>query len=145
VSLTENAKLTVSIPQPKQRNGACFYQLLACPTTTHLATVTVNDKEKLVFHNSTFVIDFVTNSWKYGCELQFNCYSREPPTLEKRVDKEHNYFRCETAYLEGSHESAEKLRRVADQIDFIIGYNKPEFVVNSKVLTGKSNVAELLC
>lgn len=77
-------------PAPKIRNAACFYDLLVAPTTSHLTTATVNDKEKLVFHDSMFSIGLVTNSYKYGSELQFIAYSRKPPTLEKRVEKTTN-------------------------------------------------------
>jgi hypothetical protein len=135
---------SVTIPQPKTRNGANYHQLLAVPTTTRLATATVNDKEKLVFHDSMFVIDLITNSWKYGSELQFNCYSKKPPTLEKRVDKDHEYYRLEVGYLPGDHSTVEKLREIADMIDTIICYSEPKIYVSHRSFNEKSNLAELL-
>ena len=112
--------------QPKIRNGAFYYDLLVSPTTSHLTTATVNEKEKLVFYDSMFSIGLVTNSWKYGSELQFVSFSRKPPVLERRVDKEHGYYRLECGYLPGTHETAQKLRNVADQIDTIIRYDEPK-------------------
>jgi hypothetical protein len=129
--------------QPKIRNGACYYDLLVTPTTSHLTTATVNDKEKLVFHNSTFSIGLVTNSWKYGSEVQFTAFSREAPVLERRVDKDHAYYRLECGYMEASHETANKLRDVADQIDQIICYSEP-VVYSKRQFTGESKLVELL-
>jgi hypothetical protein len=132
-------------PAPKIRNGAFYYDLLVSDTTSHLVTATVNDKEKLVFHNSVFSIGLVTNSWKYGCELQFVAFSREAPKLEKRVDKEHSYFRLECGYLPGTHETAEKLRECADQIDVIIGFSEPVVSYSPRrLINEKSNLAEIL-
>jgi hypothetical protein len=121
------------LPEPKQRNGANYYDLLVTPTTSHLTTATVNDKEKLVFPDSTFSIGLVTNSWKYEAELQFLSYSRKPPTLERRVDKEHTYYRLECGYLPGTHETAQQLRDIADKIDAILAYNEPTVSYPGKV------------
>ena len=120
------------IPEPKVRNGACYYDLLVSSTTTHLTTATINDKEKLVFNDSTFAIGLVTNSYKYGSELQFIAYSRKAPELKARVDKEHGYYRLECGYLPGSHETAEKLRDCADMIDAITGFSEPVVEYSSK-------------
>ena len=132
------------LAQPKIRNGAYYYDLLVTPTTSHLTTATVNDKEKLVFHDSNFSIGLVTESWKYGSELQFVAFSRKPPVLEKRVDKEHNYYRLECGYLPGTHETADKLREVADQIDLIIGYSEPVIEYSSKPKKEIKMLADIL-
>ena len=130
---------------PKIRNDARYYDLLVTPTTSHLTTATVNDKEKLVFHDSLFSIGLVTESWKYGSELQFVSFSRKAPTLERRVDKEHEYFRVECGYLPGNHATAEVLRDVADKIDSIVGYSEPLVHCGPrKVITGKTPIAEML-
>lgn len=129
----------------KIRNGARYYDLLVIPTTSHLTTATVNDREKLVFHDSLFSIGLVTESWKYGSEVQFVSFSRKAPTLERRVDKEHEYFRVECGYLPGTHETAELLRDVANKIDSIIGYYEPVVTVGPKrTITGKTQLAEML-
>ena len=122
--------MLVSIPQPKIRNGAYYYDLLVTPTTSHLTTATINDKEKLVFHDSTFAVGLVTDSYKYGSEVQFIAYSRKAPELKARVDKEHGYYRLECGYLPGTHETADLLRNVADQIDAILCYSEPIVTVN---------------
>jgi hypothetical protein len=131
-------------PAPKLRNGACYYDLLVTPTTSHLTTATVNDREKLVFYDSTFSIGLVTNSYKYGSELQFIAYSRRAPEFKARVDKEHGYYRLECGYLPGTHETADLLRHVANQIDAILDYSEPTVTVNRKVFNENSNLAELL-
>ena len=116
---------SVTLPTPRIRNGAGYYELLNTPTTSHLTTATINDKEKLEFQNSFFTVDLVTHSYKYGMELQFKSWTTTPPKVKPRVDKEHGYYRLECGYLPGSHETAEKLREIADQIDMIIGYSEP--------------------
>lgn len=121
-----------SLPAPRIRNGAYYYELLSTPTTSGRTTATVNDKEKLLFDNSTFSVQLVTNSYKYGSELQFVAWSREAPHLEKRVDKEHFYYRLEVGYLPATHETAEKLRQVADMLDDVIGYESVSVSVGSK-------------
>ena len=133
--------------QPKIRNGAYFYDLLVSPTTSHLTTATVSDREKLVFYDSMFSINLITNSFKYGSELQFTAFSREQPVLERRVNKEHGYYRLECGYLPASHETAENLRVVADQIDSIIGYSDPVVSYSAgtlRVFNKHSNLAEIL-
>jgi len=114
---------SVSLPQAKIRNGARYYDLLVTPTTSHLTTATVNDKQKLVFHDSMFAIGLVTDSYKYGSEVQFISFTRKAPELKRRVDKDHEYYRVECGYLPGTHETAEMLRGVADKIDAILGYS----------------------
>ena len=138
---------SVVLPKAKIRNGAYFFDLLNSPTTSHLTTATIDDKYKLVFPESTFSIGAVTNSYKYGQELQFIGWSRQSPIKMKRVDKEHGYFRIES-YLELTHETAELLRGVADKIDAILGYSyhvhTEPYRGPKKVITGKSDLAELL-
>ncbi len=138
----------VVIPQPKIRNGARYYDLLVTPTTSHLTTATVNDKEKLVFQDSKFAIGLVTDSWKYGSEVQFISFTRKAPQLKRRVDKDHEYYRVECGYLPATHETAEMLRGVADKIDAIMGFSyyvhtepprKPK-----RLITGKTDLSELL-
>lgn len=136
----------ISLPQAKIRNGAKYYDLLVTPTTSHLTTATINDRDKLVFRDSQFSIGLVTDSWKYGAEVQFVAFTRKQPEVKRRVDKDHEYFRVECGYLVGSHDTAEMLRRVADKIDAILGYGfdvHAEVRVPKRVLTGKSNLAEL--
>ena len=108
----------------RSRNGANYYELLKTPCTWHVSTAIVDETQKLVYPDSTFTIDAVTHSYKYGSELQFKSYTFEPPTLEQRVDKDHNIYRLECGYLPLTHETAEKLRDVADSVDSIIGYIK---------------------
>jgi len=138
---------SVALPQPKIRDGAYFYDLLNSFTTSHLTTATIDDKRKLVFPESTFSIGAVTNSYKYGQELQFIGWSRSPPIKTKRVDKEHGYFRIES-YLELTHETADMLRGVADKIDAILGYSyyihTEPYRGPKKVITGESGLEEML-
>ncbi|MFA5365974.1 MAG: hypothetical protein WC325_12395, partial [Candidatus Bathyarchaeia archaeon] len=124
------------------RNGAEYTDLLVVPTTSHLTTATVNDKEKLVFPDSNFAIQLVTNSYKYGEELQFVAWSRQAPVIASRCNQEHEYYRLECGYLPATHETADTLREVADKLDHLIGYSKP--AVTIRVLTGKSKIVELL-
>ena len=132
------------VSEPKIRYGAYYYDLLISPTTSHLTTATINEKEKLVFQDSTFAIGLVTNSYKYGSEVQFIAYSRKAPESKPRVDKEHGWYRLECGYLPGTHETAQKLRDVADQIDVILSYSEPTVTVNSRVITEKSRLVEIL-
>jgi hypothetical protein len=133
------------VPSPKIRNGARYYDLLVTPTTSHLTTATVNDREKLVFYDSLFSIGLVTDSYKYGSEVQFIAYSRKAPELKQRVDKEHGYYRLECGYLPATHETADELRNVANLIDQIICYEPVSVYVESRpLLSGASKLTELL-
>jgi hypothetical protein len=125
--------MLVSTPAPKVRNGAYYYDLLVSETTSHETTATVNDKEKLVFHDS----------YKYGSEVQFMAYSSRVPELKRRVDKENGWYRLECGYLPGSHETADRLRDVADKIDAVIGYSEPvvSYLVKPKEI---KNLADVL-
>jgi hypothetical protein len=139
---------SVVLPEPKIRNGARYYDLLVTPTTSHLTTATVDDKQKLVFHDSKFAIGLVTDSWKYGSEVQFISFSRKAPKIKRRVDKDHEYYRVECGYLPATHETAELLRGVADKIDAILGYSyhvhTELYRGPEKQLTEKSDLVELL-
>lgn len=106
----------------RERNGACYVELLRSVNTQHVSTAVVDDKCKLVYPEAVFTVDAVLGSYKYGCELQFKAYTFKPPKLERRVDKEHSVYRLECGYLPLSHETAEALRRVADEVDALIGY-----------------------
>jgi hypothetical protein len=129
---------------PKQRNGALYYDLLNSNGTTHLSSCVFNESEKYVLPDSTFSIQAVTNSWKYGEELQFVSWSRKPPVLEKRAKDDSLYYRFEAGYMPLTHESADQLRRVADQIDNILYYSEPSVTFKGKVITEKSSLAEML-
>lgn len=120
------------IPEPKQRNGALFYDLLNTPTTSHFSSCVFNDTQKYVLQDSTFSIQAVTNSWKYNQELQFVSWSRKPPVLSRRAKDDSDFYRFEAGYMSLSHETAEKLRDCADMIDTIIGYSEPVVVYSVK-------------
>jgi len=105
------------------RNGAHYYELLKAATTSGRTTAIINETEKLVYPQSLFTVDLVTNSYKYGSELQFKSYSFKPPELHPRTDKEHQYYRLECGYLPATHETAQNLRGIADQIDRVLGYS----------------------
>ena len=109
--------------QPKIRNGAYFFDLLNSPGTTHFSSCVFNDTQKYVLPNSTFSIQAVTNSWKYGEELQFVAWSRTPPVLSKRAKDDSLFYRFEAGYMLLSHSTAEQLREVADQIGAIVDYS----------------------
>lgn len=130
---------------PKIRNGAYYYDLLNSPGTTHLSSCVFNDTQKYVLPNSTFSIQAVTNSWKYGEELQFVSWSCKPPVLEKRAKDDSLYYRFEAGYMPLSHETADLLRCVAEKIDKIVSYSALEIYFKPRpTLTEKSNLAELL-
>jgi hypothetical protein len=96
-------------------------------------------------HDSTFSIQAVTNSWKYGAELQFVAWSRNPPVLSKRAKDDSLFYRFEAGYMPLNHETAQILRHVADKIDTIIAYC--ELVVSysaPKMFNEKSNLAEIM-
>ena len=114
------------------RNGASYFELLRVPTTSGRTTAIINDKEKLVYPDSFFTCDLITNSYRYGSELQFKSYSMKAPELKPRVDKDHSYYRLECGYLPASHETAEQLRDIADQIDRVIGYSVTTSISGSK-------------
>ena len=122
----------MQLPEPKQRNGALFYDLLNTPTTSHLSSCVFNDTQKYVLPNSTFSTQAVTHSWKYDQELQFASWSRNPPVLSKRAKDDSNFYRFEAGYMALSHETADQLRDVADQIDTIIGYSEPVVMYSVK-------------
>jgi hypothetical protein len=136
------------LPSPKIRNGARYYDLLVAPTTSHLTMATVDAKTKLVFKDSLFSIGLVTDSWKYGSEVQFISFTRGQPKLRRRVDKDHEYFRVEAGYLPGTHETAEALRRCATLIDAILGFSYHVHPVGAekskRVITGKTKLEEML-
>jgi hypothetical protein len=120
----------LNIPQPKIRNGARYYDLLNTPTTSHLSSCVFNDTQKYTLQDATFSIQLVTHSWKYGEEVQFVAWSRNPPKLERRSKDDSNFYRFEAGYLKATHETAEQLRNAADQIDKIIGYENTIYIHN---------------
>lgn len=134
--------------EPKIRNGAAYYDLLNTPGTTHLSSCVFNETQKYVLPESTFSIQAVTHSWKYDKELQFVAWSRKPPRLERRAKDDSEYYRFEAGYMPLTHETAEKLRNVADQIDTLINYSELEITVaypsGKKIIRPKTNLAELL-
>jgi hypothetical protein len=133
------------IPQPKLHNGMKSYELFSCQTTSHLTTAILNETEKLVYPDATFVIDLITDSWKYGSELQFNCWSRKAPKVALRTKEDSAFYRCEIGYLPGTHATADLLRNVADQLDLIVRYSEPQvYVKNPRQFNEKSNLAEIL-
>jgi hypothetical protein len=134
----------MQVPEPKQRNGALYYDLLNTSTTSHLCSCVFNDTQKYVLDNATFSIQAVTHSWKYGEELQFVSWSRTPPVIHKRAKDDSGYYRFEAGYLPLSHESADMLRNVANKIEAILSYCEPTVTVNRKVISGNSGLAELL-
>lgn len=95
------------------RNGAVYHELLKADSTTHLASAVINDSFKYVFNDSTFTVDLVTNSYKYGSELQFKAYSRRPPVLKPRVEKDHAYYRLEAGYLPVNYGTVRWLENLA--------------------------------
>jgi hypothetical protein len=134
-----------ALPAPKIRNGALFFDLLNSPGTTHLSSCVFNDTEKYVLPNSTFSIQAVTHSWKYGEELQFVSWSRDQPVIRKRAKDDSDYYRFEAGYMPLTHDTAEQLRRCADLIDAIICYEPVSvYVEPRRSLTGESNLAEIL-
>jgi hypothetical protein len=104
------------------RGGADYFELLLAEPTQHVSTAIISRTEKLVYPDARFSIDLVLSSWKYGSELQFKAFSTEAPFKASRTDKEHRFYRLECGYLPGNHETAERLRRIADQIDELTGY-----------------------
>jgi hypothetical protein len=131
-------------PEPKQRNGALYYDLLNTPTTSHLCSCVFNDTQKYVLDDATFSIQAVTHSWKYGEELQFVSWSKNAPVIHKRAKDDSGYYRFECGYLPLTHETADMLRRVANQIDAILSYSEPSVSVSHNVFNENSNLVELL-
>ena len=126
------------------RNGAYYYDLLNSPGTTHRSSCVFNDREKFTLPDSTFSIQAVTHSWKYGSELQFVSWSRKPPVLEKRAKDDSAFYRFEAGYMPLSHETADLLRDVANQIDALLDYEAPTVSVKHKDFSRESNLAEIL-
>ena len=125
-------------------NDCDYYELLAMPSTTHLASAIINDTQKYVYPESLFSIDLITHSWKYDKELQFKSYSKEAPTLERRVDKEHFYYRLECGYLPVDLTTANKLEEIADLIRFILGVSMPRGNTTSKPRRAMEKVVDFI-
>jgi len=104
----------------RERNGAIYKELLRINNTSHLASAIVDDNVKLVYPNSIFTVDLVTNSYKYGSELQFKAYSTFPPIRKARVDKEHNYYRLECGYLPVTTKTRDFFLQCAMEIDAVL-------------------------
>lgn len=133
----------VDLPEPKIRNNAFFYDLLNTPNTKHLSSCVFSETHKYTLPQATFSIQLVTNSWKYGSEIQFVAWSREPPKLERRAKDDSEFYRFEAGYLPASHETAETLRNVADRLDKIIGYDNNVQVYHKPTKT-INNLADAL-
>ena len=98
------------------RNGVSYWELVTCPNTRHVASAILDDVYKLTYPASTFTVDLVADSWKYGAELQFKSYSRQPPVKVRRTDKEHDYYRLECGYLPLTLATAEALEDAAAMV-----------------------------
>lgn len=109
-----------ALASPKIRNSARYYDLLNTSGTTHLSSCVFNETHKYIMPESTFSIQAVTDSYKYGQELQFVSWSRERPILERRAKDDSRYYRFEAGYMPLTHETANKLRDVADMIDTLL-------------------------
>jgi hypothetical protein len=120
------------------RNGCRYYELFKSPTTSGRVTAIVNATQKLLYEDAFFTIDAITNSYKYGSELQIKAYSHTPPRLVPRTDKEHTVFRLDPCYLPLIHATAEQFRNVANSIDQTIGYSEPVVTAGQRV-----NMAEV--
>lgn len=135
---------SVTVPGPKIRDGCRYYELLSRPC---LATASLNAKEKIVY-NGHFVIDAIMDSWKFGCELQFNNWCFSAPSVRKRSHPDLNYFHVEPGRLPLTHETADLLRTLGDQIDMLINYSEPVMMYSvakaPRVFNEKSNLAEML-
>jgi hypothetical protein len=135
--------MKAEVPPVKIRNGAYYYDLLNSTGTTHLSSCVYSDTKKYTLTESTFSIQAVTDSWKYGAELQFVSWSRKPPILERRSKDNSEYYRFEAGYMPLTHETAQQLRKVADNIDAIIGYSEPTVSVSFRSREIK-NLAEIM-
>jgi len=136
-----------SLPSPKIRHGAKYYDLLNSPGTTHLSSCIFNRSYKYTLPDSTFSIQAVTDSYKYGCELQFVSWSRQPPILERRSKGDSVYYRFEAGYMPLTHESAQQLRAVADMIDTLLQQNctlNEKVDVRTVTVTDRTNLAEII-
>jgi len=135
-----------SLPSPKIRHGAKYYDLLNSPGTTHLSSCIFNSTHKYTLADSTFSIQAVTDSYKYGSELQFVSWSRQPPILERRSKDNSGYYRFEAGYMPLTHESAQQLRDVADMIDTLLYQDRLNSVVETCKfsVTDRTNLAEVI-
>jgi len=137
---------SVTVPQPKLHNGLKCYELLSIPC---LSTVSLNQREKLLYPEecTNFVIDAVVGSWKHPNELQFNSWSWKAPAVVDRAKYDSEYFHNEPGRLDLSHDTADLLRTLGDQVDTLINYSEPVvmYSVNkARVFNEKSNLAEML-
>jgi len=104
----------------RERNGATYKQLLSMANTTHLASAIADDRWKLVYPESTFTVDLVTNSYKYGSELQFKRYGMVPPGRVRRVDKPQKFYRVECGYLPVSAATRDFFLECAYEVDALL-------------------------
>lgn len=90
----------------------------------HEATACIDKYQKLTYHKSNFSFDLIDKSWKYGTELQAVTWSYSKPEKGNRVDKNHNIYRMESAYIPVTLETAEKFERIGAAIRLLIGMPK---------------------
>ena len=72
-------------------NGLTIYELVSHPVTH--ATVCVGDEHQK--WTGTFTIDRTEGSYRYGDEVQFVVWSREPPKLKWERAPNSGYYRIE--------------------------------------------------
>jgi len=58
-------------------------------------TATVDDKTKLEYSSGVLAVEWLSNSYRYGDEIQLVYYTSEKPTVRQRVNGHNGYHRVE--------------------------------------------------
>ena len=72
-------------------NGVAFYEMVSYPVT-HATVCSGAEHQKWT---GTFTIDRTEGSYRYGDEVQFVVWSREPPVLKSERAPNGGYYRIE--------------------------------------------------
>ncbi len=58
-------------------------------------TATIDDKTKLEFSDGLLAVEWLTQSYRYGSEVQLVYYTRTKPEIRQRVNGHNGYYRVE--------------------------------------------------
>ncbi len=79
-----------------------------CEVQAKSVTAAINEEEKVELEGGVLAVDWLSDSYRYGNEVQIVYYTRKRPVIRRRVDGHNGYFRVE---LHLDPEEAAKLVR----------------------------------
>lgn len=76
-----------------ERNGYHIDHMAEVDVKT--ITATINESEKVEFQGGKLAVDWLSDSYKYGSEIQIVYYTKTPPVVKSRVDGHNGWHRVE--------------------------------------------------